>query len=292
MKERYVVTNRVRLFCVDAGRGPLVLLLHGWPEFWWSWRHQLPALAAAGYRAVAVDLPGYGRSDKPAVTYDEHWVNQCIAGLVQGLGAERAVVVGHDWGGFLVWPFARRYPDLTAGVVGVNTPDLPRLGVPPVQRLRQIAAAPGGRPNYIVQFQEPGPAEWFLSGDVRGWLTSVFLGPATQRKEAFPPEVIDRYVAQFLPIGAVTPPIEYYRNLDRNWELAGELPERIHVPALMITAENDPVLTPALADGMEARVPNLRTVLIQDCGHWTQQEQPEQFTVELLDWLATLEPWH
>lgn len=283
MKERYVVANRIRVFCVEEGRGPLVLLLHGWPEFWWSWRHQLPALAAAGYRAVAVDLPGYGRSDKPATTYDEHWVNQCIAGVIEGLGAERAVIVGHDWGGLLVWPFARRYPDLVAGVVGVNTPDLPRLDLPPVQFMRTLP-----RPNYIVQFQERGPAEWFLTADVRGWLTSVFLGPATRRREAFPNHVIDRYVEQFTPIGAVTPPLEYYRNMDRNWELAESLPPRVEAPALMVMASHDPVLTPALAEGMEERVPNLRKVLIEECGHWTQQEQPHRFNDALLDWLSTL----
>lgn len=286
MRERYVTTNRVRLFCVEAGRGPLVLLLHGWPEFWWSWRHQLPALAAAGYRAVAVDFPGYGRSDKPAVTYDEHWVNQCLAGLIQALGAERAVVVGHDWGGLLAWPFARRYPGLTAGVVGVNTPDFARPPMPPVQLMRQLPT-----PTYIVQFQDRGPAEWFLTGDVRGWIESVLLGPATHRRAAFPPEVIDRYVEQFLAIGSVTPPLEYYRNMDRNWELAADLPERIDAPALMVMAENDPVLTPAMADGMEARVPNLRKVLIRECGHWTQQEQPQQLNEALVDWLSTLPPW-
>jgi microsomal epoxide hydrolase/non-specific protein-tyrosine kinase len=287
MKERYVVANRVRLFCVEAGAGPLVLLVHGWPEFWWSWRHQLPALAEAGYRAVAVDLPGYGRSDKPDVVYDEHWVNQCLAGLVQALGAERAVVVGHDWGGLLVWPFARRYPELTAGVVGVNTPDLPRMPIPPVQFMRSRS----DRPNYIVQFQERGPAEWFLSADVRAWLTSVFRGPATHRREVFGDDVIDRYVDQFLPLGAVGPPLEYYRNFDRNWELAGSLPESVAAPALMVMASHDPVLTPTLAEGMEARVPDLHKVLIEDCGHWTQQEQPERFNAVLLEWLAAQPRW-
>ena len=118
-KTRSVVTNGIRLFCVEDGppSGPLVLFVHGWPEFWWSWRHQLPALAGAGYHAVALDLPGYGRSDKPDVTYDEEWVNTTIAGLVPALGHERAVVVGHDWGGLLVWPFARRFPGRTA-IVG------------------------------------------------------------------------------------------------------------------------------------------------------------------------------
>ncbi|HEV7886822.1 MAG TPA: alpha/beta hydrolase [Acidimicrobiales bacterium] len=286
MRERYVVTNRVRLFCVEAGRGPLVLLLHGFPEFWWSWRHQLPALADAGYRAVAVDLPGYGRSDKPAATYDEHWVNQCLAGLIQALGAERAVVVGHDWGGLLAWPFARRYPELTAGVVGVNTPDLPRLPMPPVQFFRQLSP----RPNYIVQFQERGPAEWFLSGDVPGWMNAMYLGPATHRKEAFPPDVVARYAEQFQAVGSVTPVLEYYRNMDRNWELAADLPEQVQAPALMVMAADDPVLSPALAEGMEARVPNLRKVLIEDCGHWTQQEQPEQFNAALVGWLSETAP--
>lgn len=284
MKERYVATNRTRLFCVEAGRGPLVLLIHGWPEFWWSWRHQLPVLAEAGYRAVAIDLPGYGRSDKPVVTYDEHWVNQCIAAAIHALGAQRAVLVGHDWGGLLVWPFARRYPELTAAVVGVNTPDLPRLPMPPVQFMRGLP-----RPNYIVQFQDRGPAEWFLSADVRKWLSSVFLGPATHRAEVFPEEVIDRYVEQFLPLGAVTPPLEYYRNMDRNWELAADLPERVEAPALMVMADRDPVLTPALAEGMEARVPDLRKVLIEDCGHWTQQEQPDVFNRVLVEWLDALD---
>ncbi|HEX2040646.1 MAG TPA: alpha/beta fold hydrolase, partial [Acidimicrobiales bacterium] len=128
MRERYVAANGIRLFCVEAGPtgGPLVLLVHGWPECWYSWRHQLPVLGAAGYHAVAVDLPGYGRSDKPDVAYDEAWVNTCLAEAIVALGHERAVMVGHDWGGLLVWPFARRFPERTAAVVGVNTPDLPR----------------------------------------------------------------------------------------------------------------------------------------------------------------------
>lgn len=286
MKERYVVANRTRLFCVEAGRGPLVVLVHGWPEFWWSWRHQLPVLAAAGYRAVAVDLPGYGRSDKPAVTYDEHWVNQCLAGAVQALGAQRAVMVGHDWGGLLTWPFARRYPELVAGVVGVNTPDFPRPPMPPIQLMRALP-----RPNYMVQFQDRGPAEWFLSADVRAWLTTVFRGPATRKVEVFTEDVIDRYVEQFLPLGSVSPPLEYYRNMDRNWELSADLPERIDAPALMVMAENDPVLSPATAEGMEARVPNVHKVLIQDCGHWTQQEQPDVLNAVLVEWLDGLPRW-
>lgn len=283
---RYVVTNGIRLFCVEQGRGPLVLMLHGWPEFWWSWRHQLPVLAAAGYHAVAVDLPGYGRSDKPDVTYDEEWVNTCMAGAITALGHERAVMVGHDWGGLLVWPFARRFPERTAAVVGVNTPDLPRMPSSPIALMRMIDP-----PIYIVQFQDRGPAEWFLGSDVRAWLGGIFLGAATHKKDAFDAATIDQYVEQFAPLGAVTPPIEYYRNFERNWELSAGLPPTVDGPALMVMAEHDPVLTPAMADGMEARVPLVRKVLIKDSGHWTQQEQPDAFNAALLEFLEGLDPW-
>src|SRR5688572_2807788 len=144
MRDRLLATNGIRLFAVESGpsRGPLVLLVHGWPEFWWSWRHQLPVLGDAGYHAVAVDLPGYGRSDKPDAVYDEAWVNTCLAGAIPALGHDRAVVVGHDWGGLLAWPFARRFPELTAGVVGVNTPDFPRFDHPPVQMMRDLLPRP------------------------------------------------------------------------------------------------------------------------------------------------------
>ena len=284
MRERYVAANGIRLFCVESGptAGPLVLLVHGWPEFWWAWRRQLPVLGAAGYHAVAVDLPGYGRSDKPDAVYDEAWVNTCLAEAIPALGHDRAVMVGHDWGGLLVWPFARRFPERTAAVVGVNAPDLPRFDTPPVALMRQVF----GDRIYLVQFQDRGPAEWFLGTDVRGWMEGMFRGPATHRVQAFPDDVIDRYVAEWSALGAVGPPLEYYRNMDRNWALRADLPEQVTAPALMVTAEHDPVLRPELAAGMEARVPNLRTVLVEDCGHWTQQEQPERFDEVLLGFLA------
>src|SRR2546423_13168494 len=126
VRERYVIAGGHRLYCLEAGAGPLVLLCHGFPELAYSWRNQIDALAAAGFHVVAPDLPGYGRSDKPDVAYDIEFVNGCLAALVTALGHERAVVAGHDWGGLLVWQFARMYPELTAGVIGVNTPDLPR----------------------------------------------------------------------------------------------------------------------------------------------------------------------
>jgi len=288
VRSRYVVSNGIRLHCLEAGEGPLVLLLHGFPELAFSWRHQVEALGAAGYHVVAPDLPGYGRSDKPDVTYDAEWINACLVGLVPALGHERAVVAGHDWGGILVWTMARRHAERVAGVIGVNTPDLARPPMPPVQLLRQIFA---DQPIYIIQFQARGVAEWVLSWG-RGADDFMFGEPVTRNLAAFPPEVLEVYKEAFRPIGALTPPIEYYRNLDRNWELTADLADvRVEVPCLMISAADDPVLTPAMTAGMEDRVPDLRRVVIDDCGHWTQQERPEETTAAMLSYLRGLPPW-
>ena len=160
VRERYVVAGGHRFYCLEAGRGPLVLLCHGFPELAYSWRHQIDALADAGFHVVAPDMPGYGRSDKPDVVYDIDFLNGCLGAIIESLGHDRAVLAGHDWGGLIVWQFARRYPERTAGVIGVNTPDLPRPPVPPVELMRQIFV---DTPIYIIQFQEPGLAEWVFS---------------------------------------------------------------------------------------------------------------------------------
>jgi pimeloyl-ACP methyl ester carboxylesterase len=292
MRERYVVTNGIRLYCCEAGPldGPLVLLFHGFPELAYSWRAQVEALGDAGYHVVAPDLPGYGRSDKPDVTYDSEWVNACLVGLVGAFGHERAVVAGHDWGGILVWTMARRYPETIAGVIGVNTPDLPRTPVPPVQLLRQIFA---DTPIYIIQFQARGVAEWVLSwGRGADDFVEMIFGATTFEPGAFTDADLEVYKQAFRPAGALTPPIEYYRNMDRNWELTADLADRkVEVPCLMICAENDPVLTPAMAEGMEERVPDLERVVIERCGHWTQQERPAETTAAMLRYLNRLERW-
>ena len=285
----YAVANGIRLFYVEEGTGPLVLFLHGFPEYSYSWRYQLGPVADAGFRAVAIDLPGYGRSDKPDVEYDVEWVNRCIADLITGLGHERAVIVGHDFGGLLAWPFARRYPGLTAGIVGLNTPDLPRPPVPWTVYIRESGASQN---DYVLQFQRRGPAEELFERDPEGFLRFFFTGPATVKKEVFTDSVIAAYVDIFKMKGAITPPLEYYRNLDRNWDITEDLADiKVEVPCLMITAVGDPVLHPGLAKGMEERVPDLETVLIEDCGHWTQQEQPEETNEHLLRYLKRLPTW-
>jgi pimeloyl-ACP methyl ester carboxylesterase len=291
---RYVKTNGIRLWCMEAGPtdGPLVLLLHGFPELAYSWRHQVEHLAAAGFHVVAPDLPGYGRSDKPDVTYDVDWINACLMGVVDAMGAEQVVIAGHDWGGILVWTMARQYPERIAGVIGVNTPDLPRSAMPPVEMLRMIFV---DTPIYIIQFQERGLAEWVLETWGRGtddFVEMIFGATTAEGSDAFPPEVLDVYKEAFRPRGALTPPIEYYRNMDRNWHLTADIADRkVEVPCLMISAENDPVLTPAMTAGMEERVPDLEKVIIENCGHWTQQEKPEETTEHMLRYLQRLPTW-
>jgi pimeloyl-ACP methyl ester carboxylesterase len=294
VRSRYVTANGIRLFCLESGPpdGPCVLLLHGFPELAYSWRHQIAALGTAGYHVIAPDLPGYGRTDKPDVVYDCDWINACLMGVVDAMPAERVVIAGHDWGGLLVWIMARQYPDRVAGVIGVNTPDLPRPPMPPVQLMRQIFA---DTPIYIIQFQERGVAEWVLGTWGRGtddFVELIFGAMTTRNAAAFPPEALEVYKKAFRPHGALTPPIEYYRNMDRNWELTATIADRtIDVPCLMISAADDPVLTPAMTVGMEERVPDLERVVIEDCGHWTQQERPEETTAAMLSYLERLPRW-
>jgi pimeloyl-ACP methyl ester carboxylesterase len=285
----YVVANGIRIFYVEEGSGPLVLLCHGFPESWYSWRHQLEPLGEAGFRAVAIDMPGYGRSDKPDATYDVEWLSACLAGVIEGLGHERAVMVGHDWGGLLVWPFARLHRERVAGVIGLNVPDLPRYDMPPTEL---FAALGSDQHSYILFFQKRYEAEAVLEADVDAALRTVFLGDGTVRKEVFTDEVLRVYADTFRPKGALTPPLEYYRNMDRNWELMEPHDSmKIEVPCLMICAAGDPVLPPALADQMEGRVLDYEVVTIEDCGHWTQQEQPEATTEHMLSYLRRLERW-
>lgn len=289
MRETYIPTNGIRLFAVEAGEGPLVLLLHGFPEFWWSWHYQLERIAAAGFKTVAVDLPGYGRSDKPDVRYDISFLCACLSGIARHYRRDRMAVAGHDWGGIIVWTFARFHPDLVAAAIGVNTPDIPRPPAPPVQILRRRSPE---RPIYIVQFQTPGAAEFFIERDIEAFFRLMFLGPVTRRREVFTDEVIALYCEQFRPYGSLTPPLDYYRNLDRNWELTEAVAARkVEAPSLMIMAENDPILTPTMAEGMEERVPNLEKVLIEDCGHWTQLEQPEATASAMVGFLESLDHW-
>ncbi len=298
----------------EAGRGPAVVLSHGFPELGWSWRHQLPALAEAGYRAIAPDQRGYGGSDRPEAVadYDIHHLTGDLVGLLDALDIEKAVFVGHDWGGFVVWAMPLLHPDRTAGVVGVNTPYTPRPPMPPTQMMRALVGGVDER-LYILWFQPPGVADPVLHAHTRVLFEKLMRGgvdPARAMAEAMKtgeldmnpfrrldefeplgepvltPEELDVYVETFERTG-FTGGLNWYRNFDRNWETAPAVgAEKIPVPSLMIVAEWDPALRPEMAAGMPALVPDLERVDLERCGHWTQQERPEDLNRILLDWLV------
>jgi pimeloyl-ACP methyl ester carboxylesterase len=299
----------------EAGRGPAVVFCHGFPELAYSWRHQLPAVADAGFRAIAPDQRGYGRSDRPAPieAYDIHHLTGDMVALLDALEIERAVFVGHDWGGFVVWALPVLHPDRVAGVVGVNTPALSRTPLPPLQMMRVLAGGDDDK-IYILWFQQPGTADELLARNARilfEKLMSAGMPPeeVAARATAMPggpdmnpfrrisevepggpclldEEALDFYVGEFERTG-FTGGINWYRNMDRNWESAPHAgATKIRVPCLMVTAEWDPVLRPEMAVGMDRWIPDLETVMIERCGHWTQQEKPTQLNRILVDWLG------
>jgi pimeloyl-ACP methyl ester carboxylesterase len=312
---RFVNTNGIRMHVVEAGDGFPVVMCHGFPELWYSWRHQIRALADAGFRAIAPDQRGYGETDCPAPieAYTQKQIVADIIGMLDALAIRKCVIVGHDWGGMTAWNAPLMYPDRIERVVGVNTPFIPRAPIKPTDAMRAMAA---GGFHYILYFQEPGVAEKELDRDVRRTLRGFYqdpanIDPAEMRKAppgVFGPAgggILDRLVDQphgkFLSASdfdvfvkafektGFRGGLNWYRNIDRNWEESASLPQRVEQPALMITAELDVVLRPEMAEGMQTWVPNLRkTVLIKGSGHWTQQEKPAEVNRALLDFLADL----
>lgn len=285
-RHRIVQGNAIRLHVVEQGEGFPVVLCHGFPEMWYSWRHQIPALAAAGLRAIAPDLRGYGQSDKPATVeeYDIHHLVGDIIDLLDALELERTVLVGHDWGSIVVWSAAVMRPERVERVVSLNVPYQGRcVGFPPIQVLRGM----GNRFAYVLSFQEPGRAEARFSSDLPTVLRRLYDGVAAD-PSFLSPEEFHAYLEAFRE-GGLSGPLNYYRNIDRNWETTQHLADTIvECPSLVVMTDRDPILGPELADGMERWVPHLRRELVERCGHWTQQEQPEEVNRLLLDFLADL----
>lgn len=307
---QHVTTNGIRMAVYEAGAGVPVVLVHGFPELAYSWRHQIPALAAAGFRAIAPDMRGYGGTDRPAAieAYDIAALTDDLAGLLDARGLESAVFCGHDWGGIVTWAMPLFHPRRVRGVIGVNTPFLPRAPMDPIALMR----AAYGEDMYIVFFQQPGVADAILDADParvfryfmrKGGLTLKQFEalPAEQRnfglvkglqtdealwpgEALLSPEEMAVFVESFRRTG-FTGGINWYRNFTRNWHLTEGKPERVEVPCLMIMAENDIVLRPQLADGMEQYCPDLEKHLVRDCGHWTQQEHPQEVNRVICDWL-------
>jgi len=309
-RSRRIATNGIELHAVEAGEGPLVLLLHGFPESWYSWRHQLPALADAGYHAVAVDMRGYGQSDKPEAinAYNQVEVVKDICGLVPALGYERAAVIGHDWGAPTAWSCALHHPDLFHAVGALSVPFMPRSPVPPMAAMREMFK---GQFFYQLYFQEPGVAEAEFEADLRTTLGKFYTMaggeadlsklmvkapdsdllsdlPMPEKLPAWLSEAdLDFYVKEFEGSG-MRGPLNYYRNHDLTWELTEGAPETITQPAMFAAGDKDGVILMA-AEALEKlpeRVPGLLVnELIPGVGHWTQQEAPEQVNELLVGFL-------
>ncbi|MCP3986381.1 MAG: alpha/beta hydrolase [bacterium] len=298
----------------EAGEGPAVVFSHGFPELAYSWRHQFGPLAEAGFRVIAADGRGYGGSDRPdkIAAYDIHHLTGDLVALLDSLEIESAVFCGHDWGGFVAWAMPILHPDRTAGVIGVNTPYTPRSPVPPTSMMRTLVGGEDER-MYILWFQEPGVAEGVLDGQTRLVFEKLMRQPEDPTLSAarmvgedgkfdmnpfrrlaeipdgepiLTPEELDFFVRTFEKTG-FGGGINWYRNFDHNWETTPELGvAKIELPCQMITAAWDMALRPEMATGMPALIPDLEMHQIETCGHWTQQERPEELNLLLIDWLT------
>jgi pimeloyl-ACP methyl ester carboxylesterase len=322
IQHRTIEANGIRMHLAEEGSGPLVVLCHGFPESWYSWRHQLPALAAAGFHAVAPDMRGYGATDAPEEIGRYtllHLVGDVI-GILDALGAETAVVAGHDWGAPVAWHAALLRPDRFRGVVGLSVPYRPRGTAPPTSLMPQTDDAM----FYQLYFQAPGIAEAELARDVRGTIRRLlysFSGegfPSVSARSPFggamvakrggvldgtvAPDVlpgwiseadIDVFAGEFAHTG-FRGGLNWYRNIDRNWELLASYADaRVTVPALYVAGDRDLVVAFPGMDQLIANlskfVPDLRgTSILPGCGHWTQQERPGEVTDAILSFLKKL----
>ncbi|MET7602021.1 alpha/beta hydrolase [Streptomyces avermitilis] len=317
LTHRLVSSPAGRIHLVEQGTGPLVLLVHGFPESWYSWRHQLPALAAAGYRAVAVDVRGYGRSSRPDAVHAYRMLDlvEDNVAVVHALGERTAVVVGHDWGSNIAATSALVRPDVFRAVGLLSVPYAPRGGPRP----SEIFAGMGGDEEfYVSYFQEPGRAEAEIEPDVRGWLAGFYAAlsadtmpapgapdphfvrrggtlrerlPAGRLPAWLSEADLDVYAGEFERTG-LSGALNRYRAMDRDWEdLASFDGASVRQPSLFIGGGLD-ASTRWLAEAIEAypvTLPGLVSSHILDgCGHWLQQERPQDTNRLLTDWLASL----
>jgi len=311
-----VDVNGVRLRVAEAGPpdGPVVILAHGFPELAYSWRHQVPVLAAAGYRVLAPDQRGYGSSSRPPAveSYDIAALTGDLVGLLDAVGAQRGAVIGHDWGAVVAWSTPLLHPGRVAAVAGLSVPPVPRPLTPPTEAFRRIF---GTNFFYILYFQQPGVADAEMAGDPERALRRMLGGMRTPQDEATalrmlaagPEGFIDRlpepqrlpdwlsaaelehYVAEFTRTG-FTGALNWYRNFERNWQImATPVASTIDAPALFVGGDDDPVLKFTRTDrAREVVVGPYRSVMLEGAGHWIQQERPEEINAELLDFLSAV----
>ncbi len=318
ISHRFVETNGIRMHIAEAGEGPLVVMCHGFPESWYSWRHQLVALAEAGFHAVSPDQRGYGQTDAPEDigAYTQLHLVGDIVGLVDALEEEQAVVVGHDWGAPVAWNTAILRPDRIRGVAGLSVPPNAWSGkIPPTEGMKQRF---GDRFFYQLYFQEPGKAEGELEADVRRTMrmllytasgdcppnpaaaelpkTAGFLDAMQDPGDDLPAWLseadLDVFTGEFERAG-FRGGLNWYRNIDRNWELMAAFNgKRVTPPALFVSGDRDLVVSlmgPHWREQMQRAAPNLRdAVMIPGVGHWTQQEASEAVNEALIAFLRGL----
>lgn len=298
---------------------PSLVLCHGWPEIAYSWRHVVPLLTEQGWHVLVPEQRGFGRTGKAlddagdetgVPLYDIQHLTGDMAHLLAARGVEQAVFAGHDWGGIMIWQLPFFQPDCVAGLIGVNTPFIPRLSDDPIKLMRQAY----GDDFYIVMFQDYGRAEAVFDADPAKLLRMMYRKggldedtPTALPSEAwtrvellnmlkddetlwpgtalFEPDDFTYYVDAFTRSG-FRGGINWYRNFTRNWQMSEGIAKHVPQPSLMICAADDRVLPPSMADGMPAYVPDLETHIIDRCGHWTQNEQPQQLAALMLDWLT------
>ncbi len=279
-QHRDIITNGIRMHYVTQGEGPLVVLLHGFPEFWYSWRHQIPFLAEHGYMVVAPDLRGYNDTDKPRKGYDVPTLLRDIVGLIKGLGREKAIIVGHDWGGILAWEFAIRYPEMTERLVAMNAPH-PAAMRREFRTLKQLRKS-----SYMFFFQLPWLPEYVLLRNHANEVGRTLRGNAGQ-KSVFSREETAIYQQAMSKPGAATASLNYYRQIFRRppSPSTGKNPY-VRVPTLLIWREQDRALGIELTTGLEQWVDHLEIRRIPDSGHWVQQEQPEKVNRYALEFLS------
>lgn len=310
--------NGVNLHVTSAGdpAGPCVILSHGFPESAYSWRHQIPALAAAGYHVLAPDQRGYGFSSSPkdVAAYGMQYLTGDLVALLDATNHDDAVFVGHDWGSMVVWEAARLHSRRVKAVVGVSVPFTPW----PARPTDIMKAMWTDRFFYILYFQQVGPPERELEADVRHTMHTILWGASGEMYKGMPTEFppmegtgfldmftdiperlpdwltaadLDHYVEQFENSGFFGP-VSWYRNLDANYEILKDLSaDLVSMPSYFIGGEKDGVIAsrPEYVDGMNGLLPNYRgKTMIPGAGHWTQQEAPDAFNAALLGFLATL----
>jgi pimeloyl-ACP methyl ester carboxylesterase len=303
-----VRANGINLAVYEQGEGPPVVLLHGFPELAFSWRHQLPALADAGFRAIAPDQRGYGGSDVPPDVSD-YRIEELIAdvhGLLDALDLESATFAGHDWGALVLWQMAMRAPERIDGLIILNIPHFPRSPADPIQIMRSRL----GDDFYIVNFQDSDEADRAFTADPVHFFNMMMRRNQISREQfdQLPAEmkvisllkVMARvesggdpllsdeerdYFAKAFTKTGFTGPINWYRNWTHNWETLEGVDQQINIPTLFIGAVDDVIIAPEHIEGMRPLVSNLELQMLENCGHWSQQEKPDEVNALMIGWL-------